>query len=182
MLIKALPNENRDGITGAVIAETENFKIKPGTEKVIKGIDAINICTGLISDNELLDKGKEVFGRNVHGAGDTIRIGEGTSAVLRGKQVAYQILDELNKSYDYDKYLKISKEYVDSQQEPVKEMDEPEMPSREHMHQRPFVLIDCLHGFACNPCAFACPFGAIIKSSTSTAPHINFDKCTGCMK
>ena len=27
-----------------------------------------------------------------YGAGDAIRIGEGTSAVLRGKQVAYEIL------------------------------------------------------------------------------------------
>lgn len=182
MLIKAIPNENRDGITGAVVAEAENFKIIPGTEKVINGIDAINICTGLIPDDELLRKGKEVFERDVHGAGDAIRIGEGTTAVLRGKQVAFQILEEMDKPYDYGQYLKVSKEYVDSQQEPFFVLDKPVMPSQERKHEKPFVIIDCLHSFACNPCAFACPFGAITKSSTSTVPHIDYEKCTGCMQ
>ena len=182
MLIKAIPNENRDGIVGAVVAKAENFEVIPGTEKEIRGIDAINICTGLISDDQLLNKGKEVFGRNVHGAGDAIRIGEGTSAVLRGKQVAYEIMDEMQKKYDYKEYLKISKEYLDSQQEPEILMEEPYMPSQKRREEKPFVLIDCLHNFACNPCAFACPYGAITKSSTSTVPVIDFDKCTGCMK
>jgi len=181
-LLKAIPNENHDGIKGAVVAESKNFEPIPGTEKVIEDIDAINICTGLVSDDVLLTKGKEVFGRACHGAGDAIRIGEGTSAVLRGKQVAYEILEEMNHRYDYNQYLKISKEYIDSQQEPVKVLDEPQMPSRERMQERPFVVLDCLHGFACNPCAFVCPFGAITKSSTSTAPVIDYDKCTGCMQ
>lgn len=182
MLIKAIPNENYDGIVGAVVAEAENFKIIPGTEKEIRGIDAINICTGLVPDDQLLIKGKEVFGRNVHGVGDAIRIGEGTSAVLRGKQVAYEIMEEMHQRYDYHEYLKVSKEYLDSQQEPEKVIEEPFMPSEERMNAKPFVLIDCLYGFACNPCAFACPYGAITKSSTSTVPHIDFDKCIGCMK
>ncbi len=182
ILVSAIPNENYDGITGAVIADAENFEPVPGTEKVINGIDAINICTGLISDDALLIKGREVFGRKCHGAGDAIRIGEGTSAVLRGKQVAYEIIDEMGLKYDYKQYLKISKEYIDSQQEPVKIIDEPFMPSKERIWEKPFVLIDCLHGFACNPCAFACPHGAITKSSTSTVPEIDFDKCIGCMQ
>jgi len=181
-LLKAIPNENYDGIQGAVVAESKNFEPIPGTEKVIDNIDAINICTGLVSDDVLLTKGKEVFGRACHGAGDAIRIGEGTSAVLRGKQVAYEIMEEMNHRYDYNHYLKISKEYIDSQQEPVKVLEEPQMPSKERMQERPFVVLDCLHGFACNPCAFVCPFGAITKSSTSTAPVIDYDKCTGCMQ
>ncbi|MCF8331058.1 MAG: FAD-dependent oxidoreductase [Bacteroidales bacterium] len=182
MLIKAIPNENYDGIIGAVIAESENFRIIPGTEKEIGGIDAINICTGLVPDDQLLTKGKEIFGRNVHGAGDSIRIGEGTSAVLRGKQVAFEIMEEMQKRYDYHEYLKVSKEYLDSQQEPEKVLDKPLFPTKERMNSNPFVLIDCLHGFACNPCAFACPYGAITKTSTSTAPSIDFAKCIGCMK
>ncbi len=181
-LIKAIPNKQHNGIHGAVVAESKNFEPIPGTEQVIEGIDAINICTGLVSDDVLLTKGQEVFGRACHGAGDAIRIGEGTSAVLRGKQVAYEILDQLDEKYDYKQYLKLSKEYIDSQQEPVRVMDEPEMPSRERMEKKPFVIIDCLHGFACNPCAFVCPFGAITKSSTSTVPRIDYDKCTGCMQ
>jgi glycine/D-amino acid oxidase-like deaminating enzyme/Fe-S-cluster-containing hydrogenase component 2/bacterioferritin-associated ferredoxin len=72
--------------------------------------------------------------------------------------------------------------YIDSQQHPVKVIDEQYMPSPERMTDRPFVLIDCLYGFACNPCQFACPHGAIVKTSSSTVPQIDFDKCTGCMQ
>ncbi len=182
ILLKAIPNARNDGITGAVIARCEHFKPVPGTEQVLEGIDAINICTGLVSDDQLLIKGREIFGRNCHGAGDAIRIGEGTSAVLRGKQVAYDILQEMDEKYDYDRYLAISKEYIDSQQHPVKVLDKPFLPTPERMQARPFVLIDCLYGFACNPCQFACPHGAITKTSSSTVPHIDFDKCTGCMQ
>ncbi len=181
VLIKAIPNENHDGITGAVVARAENFKPVPGTEKIITGIEAINICTGLVPDDTLLRKGFEVFGRNCYGAGDTLRIGEGTSAVLRGTQVAYEILQELNLDYDYNQYLAVSKEYIDSQQHPIRVLEKPHLPSEERM-QKPFVLIDCLYGFACNPCAFACPFGAIRKSSTSSVPQIDYEKCTGCMQ
>ncbi len=182
LLIKAIPNDNNDGINGAVIAEAENFKPIPGTEKVITGIDAINICTGLIADDQLLTKGREVFGTRAYGAGDAIRIGEGTSAVLRGKQAAIEALCDLEVRTNYNQYLELSKEYIDSQQHPFQVIDEPFMPDTERMNLKPFVVIDCLHGFACNPCQFACPFGAITKSSSSTVPLIDFEKCTGCMQ
>ena len=181
ILLKAIPNEAHDGIVGAVVAECENFEPIPGTEKIIEGIDAINICTGLVPDDALLIKGREVFGRNCHGVGDAIRIGEGTSAVLRGKQAAYEVLEESGNSYNYDSYLEVSKEYIDSQQHPLKVIEEPFKPDSIRQEQKPFVLIDCLYGFACNPCQFACPHGAITKSSTSTVPVIDFEKCVGCM-
>ncbi|MFP4469224.1 MAG: FAD-dependent oxidoreductase [Bacteroidales bacterium] len=182
ILLKAIPNQDHTGIVGAVVADCENFKPIPGTERVIDGIDAINICTGLVPDDQLLIKGKELFGRKVYGAGDAIRIGEGTSAVLRGKQVAYEILEDLGARYDYDQYLALSKEYIDSQQHPVRVVENPFMPASERAAEKPFVLIDCLYGFACNPCEFACPHDAIHKTSTSTVPHIDFDKCIGCMQ
>jgi glycine/D-amino acid oxidase-like deaminating enzyme/Fe-S-cluster-containing hydrogenase component 2 len=182
MIVKAIPNEAGDGIKGAVIAKCANFKAIAGTERVLEDIDAINICTGLTQDDLLLRKGREVFGRNCFGAGDALRIGEGTSAVLRGRQVAYEILEEMGVSYSYTDYLQLSKEYIDSQQHPVKVLDQPAFPSPERAMQRPFVLIDCLYGFACNPCAFACPHGAITKTSTSTVPVIDYEKCTGCME
>ncbi len=181
MLIKAIPNKDRTGIIGAVVAQSENFKPIPGTEKLIEGIDAINICTGLVPDDQLLTKGKEIFGRHVYGAGDAIRIGEGTSAVLRGKQVAYELMEEMGYRYNYDDFLSISKEYIDSQQHPLEVIENPYKPSTERANQKGFVLIDCLHGFACNPCEFACPHGAITKTSTSTVPQLDFDKCIGCM-
>ena len=181
ILVKAIPNENHDGIIGAVIADSKNFQPVPGTEQVIDGIDAINICTGLVPDDALLIKGKEIFGRDCHGAGDAIRIGEGTSAVLRGKQVAYEVIEEIGVKYDYNQYLKISKEYIDSQQHPARVIEKPYKPTKERQEDKPFVTIDCLFGFACNPCAFSCQYGAITKSSTSTVPQIDFDKCIGCM-
>jgi len=181
ILLKAIPNEDHSGIVGAVVAECRNFEPVKGTEKIIDGIDAINICTGLVPDDQLLIKGNEIFGRQCFGAGDAIRIGEGTSAVVRGKQVAFEILDELSESYNYDEYLSISKEYIDSQQHPLRVIKDPFMPSKERMMEKPFVLIDCLYGFACNPCEFACPHGAITKTSTSTVPQLDFEKCVGCM-
>jgi thioredoxin reductase/Fe-S-cluster-containing hydrogenase component 2 len=181
ILLEAIPNKNNDGIIGAVVAECENFKPIQGTEKRIMGIDAINICTGLVPDDQLLIKGNEIFGRNCHGVGDAIRIGEGTSAVLRGKQAAYEIVESMSLRYNYDDYLSVSKEYIDSQQHPLRVIEDVYKPTAKRAVEKPFVLIDCLYGFACNPCAFACPHGAITKSSTSTVPQIDFEKCVGCM-
>ncbi|MFW5708437.1 MAG: FAD-dependent oxidoreductase, partial [Bacteroidota bacterium] len=180
LILEAIPNDKGDGIKAAVVAQAENFKAIPGTEKRIEGIDAINICTGLMPDDVLLIKGREMFGRKCFGAGDAVRIGEGTSAVLRGKQVAYEILEGMQMPFSYDDFLLVSKEYIDSQQHPHRVIEQPFMPSEKRM-EKPFVIIDCLYGFACNPCAFACPYGAITKSSTSTVPHIDYDKCVGCM-
>jgi len=182
ILLKAIPNDDNTGIVGAVIADCKNFEPVAGTEKVIEGIDAINICTGLVSDDQLIIKGNEIFGRNCYGAGDAIRIGEGTSAVVRGKQVAMEILQEMGENINYDEYLTVSKEYIDSQQHPIRVIQEPFKPSAERFNEKPFVQIDCLYGFACNPCEFACPHGAITKTSTSTVPHIDFGKCIGCME
>ena len=181
ILLKAIPNDDNTGIKGAVVAKCENFQPIPGTEKMIDGIDAINICTGLVPDDQLLIKGNEIFGRKCFGAGDSIRIGEGTSAVLRGKQVAFEIFQEMGLNYNYDEFLSVSKEYIDSQQHPTRIIEDPFLPTKERMFEKPFVQIDCLYGFACNPCEFACPHGAISKTSTSTVPHLDFDKCVGCM-
>ncbi len=181
-LVEAIPNEDRTGITGAVIAKCENFEPIPGTEVRIDGIDCINICTGLLPDNQLLKKGAEVFGRACHGVGDAVRIGEGTSAVLRGRQCAYEVMMDLGKRVDYSAYLTISKDYVDSQQRPVRLLEKPAMPSAERKAAKGFVVADCLYGFACNPCSFSCKQGAITKSSTSVTPVIDYDKCIGCME
>lgn len=181
ILLEAIPNDDNTGIKGAIIADCENFKPILGTERLIEDIDIINVCTGLIPDNNLLMKGNELFGKNCHGVGDAVRIGEGTSAVLRGKQCAYEIAMANNVRVDYDEYLRVSKEYIDSQQHPFRVLEEPFAPDKERMEKRSFVQIDCLYGFACNPCQFACKYGAITKSSTSTVPKIDFDKCIGCM-
>ena len=181
-LVEAIPNEDRSGIVGAIIAKCENFRPIPGTEVRIDGIDCINICTGLLPDSQLLRKGAEVFGRACHGVGDAVRIGEGTSAVLRGRQCAYEVMMDLGRRIDYNAYLTVSKDYVDSQQRPVRLLDEPRKPSPERMAAKGFVIADCLYGFACNPCSFSCKQGAIAKSSTSVTPVVDYDKCIGCME
>jgi len=182
VLLKAIPNADHTGITGAVIAECKNFKPIPGTEKVIDDIDIINICTGLLPDNQLIVKGRHTFGLNTYGAGDAVRIGEGTSAVLRGKQVAYEVAQNLGLRFNYEEYLEVSRQYIDSQQRPVRVLQEPNRPSAERAAAKPFVITDCLYGFACNPCTFSCPQGAITKPSTSHTPTIDYDKCIGCMQ
>ena len=181
ILLEAIPNDDHTGVVGAIVAECENFKPIPGTEKRIDDIDCINICTGLIPDNQLFRKGIEVFGRRCHGVGDAVKIGEGTSAVLRGKQCAFEIMQDMGRRFNYDEYLNVSKEYIDSQQHPVRILEKPMLPDNKRMWEKGFVQIDCLYGFACNPCSFACKYGAITKSSTSTTPAIDFDKCIGCM-
>ncbi len=180
-LVRAIPNADHTGITGAVIARCENFKPIPGTEQVVDDIDIINICTGLVPDNQLLTKGKELFGHHVYGVGDAVRIGEGTSAVLRGKQSAYEIAQELGIRYNYDEYLDISRQYIDSQQHPIRILERPNLPTPERMAAKPFVQLDCLYGFACNPCTFSCPQGAISKPTTSSTPTVDYNKCIGCM-
>lgn len=56
VLLEAIPNKDYTGITGAVIAQCKDFKPIPGTESLLEGIDTINICTGLIPDDQLLQK------------------------------------------------------------------------------------------------------------------------------
>ena len=180
ILLKAIPNADHTGVVGAVIAECKNFKAIPGTEKIIDDIDIINICTGLIPDDQLLKKGGEVFGANVCGIGDAIRIGEGTSAVLRGKQAAYEVARKMNIRFPEDEYLEISRQYIDSQQHPIRILEQPNLPSESRRKEKPFVITDCLYGFACNPCSFSCPQGAITKASTDTTPVVDYSKCIVC--
>ena len=182
VLLKAIPNEDHTGVTGAVIARCKDFSPIPGTERVVDGIDLINVCTGLLPDNELLAKGRSVFGLNAHGAGDAVRIGEGTSAVLRGTQVAYEVAQAMGIRFNYDDYLDISRQYIDSQQRPVRVLPQPALPETERRRLRPYVRMDCLYGFACNPCTFACPQGAISKPTTSSVPQVDYEKCIGCMQ
>ena len=181
-LLRAIPNADFTGVTGAVIARCENFRPIPGTEQVIDNIDIINICTGLVPDNQLLVKGREVFGLHTYGVGDAVRIGEGTSAVLRGRQAAYEVAQNLGLRFDYDAYLDISRQYIDSQQHPVRLLERPLLPTPERQALRPFVQMDCLYGFACNPCTFACPHGAISKPTTASTPTVDYDRCIGCME
>ncbi|MBR1517686.1 MAG: FAD-dependent oxidoreductase [Bacteroidales bacterium] len=181
-LLKAIPNSEGNGIRGAVIGKVVDGRYVPGTEETIEDIDMINICTGLISDDRLINKSRDVFGLKAFAAGDATRIGEGTSAVLQGRKVAYEIVQSMGRKIDYNQYLDISKQHIESQQHPIAVRQTPLLPTPERMKMKPFVVQDCLYGFACNPCTFACPQGAISKLATNTAPTVDYDRCIGCMK
>lgn len=180
VLIKAIPNADHTGVAGAVVAQCRDFRPIPGTERIIDDIDIINICTGLIPDSQLLTKGREVFGYRVFGAGDAVRIGEGTSAVLCGRLAAYEVARDMGVRYDYNEYLDVSRQHIDSQQRPVRILDEAREPDAQRRKLRPYVVANCLYGFACNPCTFACPQGAISKLTTSGVPVVDYEKCVGC--
>ena len=64
VLVEAVPNADHTGITGAIIAECENFKPIPGTERLIDGIDCINICTGRVRELQAHSQYRKAHRRN----------------------------------------------------------------------------------------------------------------------
>lgn len=41
-------------------------------------------------------------------------------------------------------------------------------------------IIECKQGIPCNPCVTACKVGAISKTSLTSSPVLNEEKCLGC--
>ncbi len=54
------------------------------------------------------------------------------------------------------------------------------MPSKERMEKGPVVIIECDEDIPCDPCVESCKIEAIIKESLTTAPIVDYEKCTGC--
>ena len=54
------------------------------------------------------------------------------------------------------------------------------LPSKEKMEQGPVVIIECDEDIPCDPCVESCKTEAIIKESLTTAPSVDYEKCTGC--
>jgi Dissimilatory sulfite reductase (desulfoviridin), alpha and beta subunits len=91
-------------------------------------------------------------------------------------------MQQLGRRIDYDAYLTVSKEYIDSQQRPVRLLDEtpealPRADGGQGFRHRGLPVRVRLQ-----PCSFSCKQGAITKSSTSVTPKIDYDKCIGCME
>ncbi len=54
-------------------------------------------------------------------------------------------------------------------------------PSKERLAQGPVALFECFQNIPCNPCADACPQGAIsIGSDINERPVLDETKCNGC--
>jgi len=55
------------------------------------------------------------------------------------------------------------------------------LPSAERLAKGPVAIIECFQKIPCNPCATACPRGAIIPfTDINNRPNIDHEKCNGC--
>ena len=54
------------------------------------------------------------------------------------------------------------------------------LPPKERFERGPVAIIECIQSIPCDPCAYACKFGAIEKKTVSEPPKVNYDRCTGC--
>lgn len=59
---------------------------------------------------------------------------------------------------------------------------EGKFPTPKELEEGPTIVIECVEGIPCDPCAKACPVGAISKKSLSTPPRVNHKECIGCAK
>ncbi|MDI6841133.1 MAG: 4Fe-4S binding protein [bacterium] len=55
------------------------------------------------------------------------------------------------------------------------------MPSEERLERGACVIVECFERIPCNPCAEACPQGAIrIEGNINNLPDVDYEKCNGC--
>lgn len=55
------------------------------------------------------------------------------------------------------------------------------IPSVYRLKKGPVVIIECVENIPCDPCASACPRGAIkIDGTFINKPKVDFDRCNGC--
>ncbi|WP_020612214.1 FAD-dependent oxidoreductase [Sediminispirochaeta bajacaliforniensis] len=45
-----------------------------------------------------------------------------------------------------------------------------------------YPVFECVENIACNPCADACPAGAITVETITSPPVVDYSRCTGCMR
>ena len=54
------------------------------------------------------------------------------------------------------------------------------LPSKERLAKGPVVIIECDEDIPCDPCIESCKLMAIAKESLTSAPTVDYEKCTGC--
>lgn len=54
-------------------------------------------------------------------------------------------------------------------------------PPAERLAEGPVVVVECVENIPCNPCASACPRGAItIEGDINDTPSVDYAECNGC--
>ncbi len=56
----------------------------------------------------------------------------------------------------------------------------PAFPSSKRLAKGPVAIFECLQQIPCNPCADACPQGAIVIQNITDCPTLNEELCNGC--
>lgn len=55
-----------------------------------------------------------------------------------------------------------------------------QVPSPERFAQGPVAIFECFQRIPCNPCADACPRGAITVQEINDCPTVDMERCNGC--
>jgi len=55
-----------------------------------------------------------------------------------------------------------------------------QVPSPERFAQGPVAIFECIQRIPCNPCADACPRGAITVKEINDCPMVDLERCNGC--
>ena len=55
-----------------------------------------------------------------------------------------------------------------------------QIPSQERFAKGPIAVFECFQSIPCNPCADACPRGAITVKEINDCPTVDMELCNGC--
>ena len=145
----------KEHVESITIAECENFKAVPGTERTIE-CDTVLIAVGLHPVDELYRKAME-YHLPSFAAGDAAEISEASAAMITGKIEALKItelfgyahFDSLGELQNAAKLLKHRPETKDN-------------PQNRNPESLIYPIFHCEQEIPCNPCSSSCPIHNII--------------------
>lgn len=169
--------EGTDRVERAIVASVdERYQPMAGTYRTYE-VDAVLIATGLASCNEFLQQARS-YGIMAVAAGDAGEIAEASSAMFGGRIAAHRLAEMLGKRTSVNPEWEETRQVLASRPGDSYERS-PIVPSKEW---RPVFF--CSEEIPCNPCATACPAGAIhlrpLRGNIMDLPYFDGSRCTGC--